>query len=190
MVFFAIVGMTMYREPIREVPKQEGYTVHFPRVLVNGPAQETVTQDGETGTSILSLNQTNITAVGFTFTFTDNYKLSGVSPAGAEITITSPLGEAKSAICRPGDVTSAAFWFRPLCTPPDNTTIAAWNQTDAQKKSRNRYPEMMNGTGDWTVDVKVTREYMTPVHPVVGSITWSVKSRVESFRLEVSEMYK
>jgi hypothetical protein len=179
----------LYHEPVRLVPKQEGYTVQFPRSLVNGPVQESITNDGDTGMSMISLNQTNMTAVGFTFTFTDNYRLSGVSPAGAEITITSPLGESKSASCRPGDVTCAVLWFRPLCTPPDNTTLMAWNLTEAQKKSRNRYPEMMNGTGDWTVEVTATREYMTPVHPVASSITWSVKSKVECYRLEVSEMY-
>jgi hypothetical protein len=49
-----------------------------------------------------------------------------------------------------------------------------------------RHPVNENGTGDWTVEVTVTRDYMTPVHPT-GSIAWTATSRLTTYQMELSE---
>jgi len=186
LVFIAVVGMSLYTEPVRDVPRAKRYLVEFPKSTMTGASGQGDTPDGSSGTATVSLNQTNITSVVFMFSFTDNYRLSSISPAGASVKITSPDGAEQTANLPASGPTSAALTFKEVCPLPQEATITAMTLNEAQKKAQSKFPTTENGTGDWTVEVTAARTYKSPVHSS-GSISWTVSSRVESYHAEVSE---
>jgi len=151
-----------------------------------GPGGSGTAQDGQTTSAGINFNQTNITTVTFQFSFSDRYRFSTLSPAGVTFKVTSPGNISGESTLRPGQSTATSVTIREVCKAPDPEEYSAANQAEAAKAVSTRHPANENGTGDWTIEITVTREYMSPIHPV-GSIAWTASTRVDSYTLELSE---
>lgn len=184
----AFTGTIFYTEAAPYTAPVKRYAAEFPRDTVPGPNGQGTATDGQTTSSTMNLNQTNITAVTFEFDFTDNYRFSSLSPAGVTFKVTSPNNVTAESNLRPGAGTFTTVTAAPVCVPPDSAAIVADGLDEATRQAASKFPPSENGTGDWTIEVTVTRAYVSPVHPVSSSISWSVRTRVETYALEVTEI--
>jgi hypothetical protein len=186
MVLLALTGGVFYSEAKPGGAGLPTWTAAFPTAISSGPGASGSAPDGATSSADLSFNQTNITMVTFQFSFTDVYRFSTISPAGATFKVTSPLGLTGESSLSPGQATATGITIRQVCSPPDGDQFGAATADDAARMCKTRYPASENGTGDWTVEITVTRDYMTPVH-TTGSIAWTATTKVTTYTLELSE---
>ena len=182
----ALSGFAIYTEVPAGGPGLRTFLVSFPLSEAAGPEDSGEASDGQTAQTTLTVNQSNITRITFQFQFRDMYRFSFVSPAGATFRVTSPEGVAREASCAPGGTTQASIEFLAVNERPDEATLAAASLKDAQKKASARYPPGLNGTGDWTIEVTATRDYLLPIHGQ-GGISWSLTTRLESYAANVEE---
>jgi hypothetical protein len=187
-VLAAFTGTIFYTEAAPYTAPVKRYAAEFPRNTVPGPDGQGTARDGGTTSSTMSLNQTNITAVTFEFEFTDNYRFSSLSPAGVAFKVTSPNNVTAESTLRPGAGTFTTVTAAPVCVPPDSMVIVADGADEAARIAASGSPPSDNGTGDWTIEVTVTRAYVSPVHPVASSVSWTVRTKVETYALEVTEI--
>jgi hypothetical protein len=187
-VLVALTGTVFYTEAGPAAAQARRFSADFPVDVSGGPGAQGTARDSQTTNSTISLNQTNITAATFEFEFTDNYRLSTLSPAGATFRVSSPNNVSAESTLRPGAGTFTTLTVAPVCVPPDSAVISANGQSEATRLAASRYPASDNGTGDWTIEVTVTRSYATPVHPVSSSISWSVRTSIETYSLQVTEI--
>ncbi len=186
MLLFAVTGGIFYKEAVGGSAGLQNWTLEFPVSLGNGPGGSGTATDGQTASATIAFDQVNITTVTFSFSFTDRYRFSTVSPAGATFTVISPLGATGESVLAPGQATATLITVSHVCDVPDQDELRAANLTDAARIAKTRYPANENGTGQWTIEITVTRDYMTPIHPT-GSIAWTVTTRVSTYALELSE---
>ena len=184
----AFAGTVFYLEAAPSAPAMRSFSALFPTTMQNGPVTQGTAPDGATTAATVRLTQTNITAVRFQFTFTDNYPLTSLSPAGATFRVTTPEGVSKEANCLPGQSTSATVTLDPVGPMPESGLISAANPEEAGRQAAARYPASENGTGEWTIEVMVSRNYASPVHPVSSSISWTAACRVETYSLDIREL--
>jgi hypothetical protein len=186
MVLLAVTGGVVYEEGRPGAAVLPSWAAEFPETQSGGPGGSGNAPDGGTVSANMNFNQTNITEVTFQFQFSDIYRFSTVSPAGATFKVTSPLGATGESTLSSGQNTATSITIRQICDAPDAEEFFAATEADAARLMGTRHPVNENGTGDWTVEVTVTRDYITPIHPT-GSIAWTASTRVSSYRLELSE---
>ncbi len=186
MLLLAGAGGAQYMGAVGHGPAVPTWTAEFPVAAFGGPGGSGTAQDGQPATATISFNQTNITRVTFLFTFTDLYRFALLSPAGANFKVTSPLDVSAEASVTPGQSTTATITVREVCRVPGALDFPAPTSDDAVRVMLAANPPNSNGTGDWTVEVTVSRDYLTPAHGT-GSISWTAVTRVESYALELSE---
>ncbi len=184
----ALTGTVFYTEAGPAAAQTGRFSADFPVAASTGPEAQGTASDGQTTSSTISLNQTNITAATFEFEFTDNYRLATLSPAGATFKVSSPNSVSAESTLRPGAGTFTTLTLAPVCVPPVSAVFAANGQSEATREAASKYPASDNGTGDWTIEVTVTRSYATPIHPVSSSISWSVRTSVDVYSLQVTEI--
>ncbi|MGQ9582351.1 MAG: hypothetical protein ACUVV6_02410 [Thermoplasmatota archaeon] len=187
LVLAALGGFALYTEVPAGGAGLRTYIASFPVDGAPGPGGSGETADGSTSESLLTIELANLTRVALNLEFSDRYRLSFVSPAGAMLRVTSPEGEVREASCQPGGPTQASVEFE-LNDPPSNATLAASSLSDAQRRVAALCPPALNGTGVWTIEVTATREYLLPIHGQ-GSIYWSVETRLESYAAQVEERH-
>jgi len=185
-----MAGGMFYVEAPVQGPEVRTFSATFPREQTFGPSAHGDTQDTQAGSATVMLNRTNLTSVAFMFTFVDNYRFAAKSPAGATFRVTSPDGNGSEAVCQPGASSSATVSFAAINLPPEEMLFIAGSEAEAQKVAAAHNPACETGSGEWTVEVTVQRNYVTPVHPVGGSISWSLTTRVEWYSLQVSELQR
>jgi hypothetical protein len=171
-------------------PTVRTFSAAFPREQISGPSSRGDAQDGQTASATVELNMTNLTSAAFAFTFIDNYRFAALSPAGATFRVTSPEGNSSEAVCQPGGSYSAAVQFSPINLPPEEMILVAGDENAAQKAAGAKNPACETGVGQWTIEITVQRAYASPVHPLGGSISWSLTTRVECYSLEVTELHR
>lgn len=186
MVLVALTGGVLYTEAAPQGTGRRTWTAEFLVSAGSGPVASGTAPDGATSSGTINFEQFNITEVTFQFSFTDNYRFATVSPAGATFKVTSPTGLFGESTLSPGQTTATSITIREVTGVPDGTEFIAATQAEAANLTRTRYPANENGTGIWTIDVTVTRDYMTPIH-AGGSIAWTASSRVETYTLDLSE---
>lgn len=186
MVLLAVTGGVVYEEGRPGGAAMPAWTAEFPEAQSGGPGGSGTSPDGQTSSASINFNMTNITEVTFQFQFSDMYRFATVSPAGATFKVTSPLGAMGESTLSPGQATATSITIRQVCDAPDAEEFLAAGEADAARICKTKYPVNENGTGDWTVEITVTRDYITPIHPT-GSIAWTATTRVSSYRLELSE---
>jgi hypothetical protein len=186
MLALALAGGAQYIAVGDTAPALRTWSAGFPEEHVNGPGGAGSAPDGQTSTGSVNLNRTNITEAAFQFQFTDTYRFSTLSPAGATFKVTSPLGLTGEATLSPGQATAAIVTVPRVCDAPDPEEFNAKNDSEAARIVKARYPANENGTGDWTIEVTVTRDYRTPVHPA-GGIAWTVTTRLTVYSLDLRE---
>ena len=186
MVLVALTGGVLYTEAAPQGNGMKTFTAEFFVVPGSGPGGGGTAPDGATSSASIDFEQVNITEVTFQFSFTDNYRFATVSPAGATFRVTSPQGMVGESTLSPGQTTATSITIRDVTGVPDSLEFSAAAQAEAAKVAHTRYPANENGTGTWTIDITVTRDYMTQVHPT-GSIAWTATSRLETYTLELSE---
>lgn len=170
-------------------PQIRQFSVAFPHATAVGPVARGDAPDGQTSTATVEVNRTNLTTVSFSFMFTDNYQLSALSPAGATFRVTSPEGNTSEGKCSPG-VTTCTVVVADINLPPDGAIFAAEDQQAAQTTAAHRYPATTNGSGQWTLEITPQRAYVSPIHPIRSSISWSMTSKAESYSIEVAELQR
>lgn len=171
-------------------PQVRQFSVAFPHATSVGPVANGDAPDGQASSATVELNRTNLTKVSFSFTFTDNYQLAAISPAGATFRVTSPEGNTSEAKCPPGGSTRCTLVVAGMNLPPDGMIFTAEDQQAAQRTAAARYPATTNGSGQWTLEIVPERAYVSPIHPVRSSITWSMTSKAESYSMEVAELQR
>lgn len=186
MVLVAITGTMFYADASKHTAAPNLWTAEFLVSGGPGPGGGGTAQDGQNSSANINFAQVNITTVTFQFQFTDNYRFSAVSPAGARFRVVSPTGLSGESTLNPGQDTATTITIRDVAGVPDASVFPASDRTEAARLALKKYPANENGTGDWTVEVTVTRDYLTPVHPT-GSIAWTATTRVEAYALEISE---
>jgi hypothetical protein len=65
--------------------------------------------------------------------------------------------------------------------------FSAKDMNDAKTIASAKNQTQETGSGDWTVEVSVQRN--SPVHTGLGSISWTLTTRVEWYKLQVTELY-
>jgi hypothetical protein len=170
-------------------PTIRTFSASFPRDQTNGPPAHGSTADTQVGSASVAINMTNITSAAFAFTFVDDYRFAAVSPAGATFRVTSPEGNSSEVVCPPGGSLSGTVQFPVINLPPEEMVFIADSEADALKTAAAKNPACEAGSGDWTVEITIQRAYVSPVHPVGGSISWSLTTRVERYSLQVAEMH-
>jgi hypothetical protein len=186
MVLLATTGGVVYTGAQPGAAVRPTWTAEFPVAHSGGPGGSGNAPDGQTASATINFNQTNITEVTFNFQFVDNYRFSTISPAAVTFRVTSPLGDAMESSLSAGRATATSITIRDVASVPDEEEFLAATEADAARMMAVRHPVNENGTGDWTVEVTVTRDYMTPVHPT-GSIAWTATSRLTTYQMELSE---
>ena len=184
-----MAGAMLYVEAPAYGAGLKQFSVEFPRNAAGGPGTNGESADGQTSTATVEINRTNLTSVIFSFTFTDNYRFAAISPAGATFRVTSPEGNTSELKVPASGPKTANIQFMSLNVPPPAVTLTAGGQTEAETLAASRYPATENGSGSWTVEVVSEREFATPIHPGGGSISWTMGSRVESYKVEVTELH-
>ena len=179
-----------YVEPTISGPVVRTFSAAFPRDQMNGPASQGDTPDGQTTSATVEINRTNMTSAAFSFTIIDNYRFAFRSPAGATFRVTSPEGNSSEAVCPPGGSLSATVQFAALNIPPDEMMFVAGDEKEAQKTAAGQAPACDTGSGAWTIEITVQRDYATPIHAPGGSISWSLDTRFEFYSLQVAELYR
>jgi len=186
MVLLAFTGGAFYKEVGPGGNGLRTWSAEFPATLHAGAGGSGTATDGQTSGGSVNFGDVNVTTVTFLFTWTDNYRFATVSPAGATFKVTSPLGETGESIVTPGQATATSITIREVCNVPDPEDFKAATEADAARMAKTRYPANENGTGDWTIEITVTRDYMTPIHPT-GSIAWTATTKVTTYMLELTE---
>ncbi len=187
LVLAALAGFAIYTEVPAGGAGLRHYAVAFPVAPRAGPSGGGETADGATTESLLTFEQSNLTRVALKFEFSDRYRFSFVSPAGAVFRVTSPEGDVMEATCPPGETTQASLEFE-LNEAPGNATVAASSPQEAERRVAALYPPALNGTGVWTVEVTATRDYLLPIHGQ-GSISWTIDTLMESYSALVEERH-
>ena len=188
MVLVALTGGALYKEAGPQGNGNRTWTAEFFVTPGTGPGGSGTAQDGQTTSASLNFERFNITEVTFQFSFTDNYRFATVSPAGATFKVTSPTGLSGESTLSPGQMTATSITIREITGVPDPMEFSAATQAEAARLAQVRYPASDNGTGEWTVDITVTRDYVGPVHPV-GSIAWTATTSLRTYTLELSERH-
>ena len=165
------------------------FSVEFPRNAAGGPTANGESTDGQTSTATVEINHTNMTSVIFSFTFTDNYRFASISPAGATFRVTGPEGNTSEVRVPAGGSKTANLQFTSINMPPAAATLTAGGQGEAETLAASRFPASENGSGMWTVEVVSERSYASPIHIGEGSISWTLSTRVESYKVEVTELH-
>jgi len=186
MVLLASTGGVFYTEAKPGGDGLRTWTVEFPVSLHGGEGGSGTAADGQTSGGSVNMVDVNITTVTFQFTWTDNYRFATVSPAGAAFKVTSPLGITGESVVSPGSATATSITIQRVCGVPDPEDFRAATEADAARIAKTMYPANENGTGEWTIEILVTRDYMTPIHPT-GSIAWTVTTRISTYTLELAE---
>lgn|GEM_PF-2401628 len=186
LVLLAVTGGALYAEGPAQGAGKSVWNVEFLADSGPGPEGSGNAQDGETTTARLSFERANITAAEFHFSFVDTYRFAAFSPAGVAFRVTSPGGTTSEQAIQPGAPTTTTITFLQLCTVPGETTVSADTQAEAASKALALHPANENGTGEWTVEITVTRDTLLPL-PGAGGIAWTARTRLDGYFMEVSE---
>ena len=183
----AVAGGTLYVEAPAAGTTVRTFSVAFLRDQTNGPTTHGDTTDTQAGSAVVTINLTNLTSAAFSFTFKDNYRFAGLYPAGATFRVTSPEGNSSEVVLAPGGASSGTVQFPALNIPPEEMVFSAKDMNDAKTIASAKNQTQETGSGDWTVEVSVQRN--SPVHTGLGSISWTLTTRVEWYKLQVTELY-
>lgn len=186
MVLLAVSGGILYAEGPPHGTGTRVWVVEFLPESTPGPEDSGDAADGQTTTVHLDFERQNITGVVFQFSFTDNYRFATLTPAGATFKVTSPAGVSSEQTVQPGQNTATTVRFLQLCTIPGQATVTARDLDEATERALSQHPPNENGTGEWTVEITVFRDYISPIHGS-GDITWTAKTRADGYVMEVSE---
>jgi hypothetical protein len=187
LVLTALAGSALYVEVPASGTTVRTFSAAFPRDQTNGPSTHGDTSDTQTGSAVVTINLTNLTSAAFSFNFKDNYRFAGVYPAGATFRVTSPEGNSSEVVLAPGGASSGSVQFPALNIPPEEMVFSAKDMNDAKAIAYAKNQTQETGSGDWTVEVSVQRN--SPIVTGLGSISWNLATRVELYKLQVTELY-